>query len=222
MDVDISICIPTHERPKLFERCINSVIDNVPKNLSVDVFVNNDTNDIDEIYTDKISINYSYNKTDSLVEMYYSLVNTATGKYIYILEDDDYILPGFFSGVTCESDIYFNEYISKPILQDLGPRDHDKRMRCNRKLKNITNPQLFFENMDSRDFQFSQIIFLRKYIDILAKLKVHWEPNSIVNDFNVLKYVCLSAKTITYMSGYRWVQTIDSGNNLSFSEQEKK
>ena len=55
----LSILILTHNRPLLFERCINSVLRNLP-NYEIEILVNNDTNDIKEIYSDKVSIKFIF------------------------------------------------------------------------------------------------------------------------------------------------------------------
>ena len=53
----LSILILTHNRPLLFERCINSVLNNLP-NYDIEILVNNDSNDITEIHNDKVNIYY--------------------------------------------------------------------------------------------------------------------------------------------------------------------
>ena len=45
----LSILILTHNRPKLFKRCIKSVIKNLP-DFDIEILVNNDSNDIEEVY----------------------------------------------------------------------------------------------------------------------------------------------------------------------------
>ena len=44
----LSVLIPTHKRPKLFIRCLNSVLNTLDE-LDFEVIVNNDSNDITEI-----------------------------------------------------------------------------------------------------------------------------------------------------------------------------
>ena len=46
----LSVLIPTHNRPKLFTRCLTSVLDTLD-GLEFEVIVNNDSNDITEINT---------------------------------------------------------------------------------------------------------------------------------------------------------------------------
>jgi glycosyltransferase involved in cell wall biosynthesis len=55
----LSILILTHNRPILFKRCINSVLNNLP-NFDIEILVNNDSKDITEIYHDNVNIFYYY------------------------------------------------------------------------------------------------------------------------------------------------------------------
>ena len=80
----ISILILTHKRPELFKRCINSVItayNKFPLKNNVEILVNNDSNDIQEIYSN-LSIIYSYNNYN-LGNLYFDLFKRANGEYVY-------------------------------------------------------------------------------------------------------------------------------------------
>ena len=52
MLVNLSIIILTHNRPKLFKRCLNSVINLKLKNY--EIIINNDTDDIGKISRENI------------------------------------------------------------------------------------------------------------------------------------------------------------------------
>ena len=99
---DLSILILTHNRPKLFQRCIRSVIDNCPKN--IEIIVNNDSNDIEEVKRENIY--YFYNKFQ-LTDIYKFLVQKASGEFLYFLEDDDYLAKDFYSKI--------NQYLKRLI-----------------------------------------------------------------------------------------------------------
>ena len=91
----LSILILTHNRPSLFKRCITSVLNNLP-NYNIEILVNNDSNDISEVYSDKVDISYFYKKTEKLTDIYKFLFDQSKGEYIFYLEDDDYIRSNFF------------------------------------------------------------------------------------------------------------------------------
>ena len=71
-DVDISVLIPTHNRPALFERAIRSVF-NTTTSLKLEIIVNNDTRDISEIYSN-IPVKYMYTQHEDLSIIYKKLM----------------------------------------------------------------------------------------------------------------------------------------------------
>ena len=72
----ISILIPTHNRPLLFKRCINSVL-NQNTEVEYQILVNNDSGDIEEIYHDKIHIEYFYKHYSDLSLVYIHLFDSS-------------------------------------------------------------------------------------------------------------------------------------------------
>ena len=80
----LSILILTHNRPKLFKRCIDSVIKNLP-DFDIEILVNNDSNDIEEVYSENITIKYFYKKYKELGETYRFLYFESKGEYIFFL-----------------------------------------------------------------------------------------------------------------------------------------
>ena len=93
--IKLSILILTHCRPKLFERCINSVITQLPE--GVEVIVNNDSDDIFALAHSQVT--YHYKAMPYLSHIYRFLMQEAKGEHIYYLEDDDYLLDGFFDTI---------------------------------------------------------------------------------------------------------------------------
>ena len=138
----LSILILTHNRPKLFTRAISSVLDNLPE-YDIEILANNDTDDIDEIYDDRVSIQYHYFQHDDLSCVYKYLFDLATGEFIYYLEDDDYIMRNFFSSLDLTVDINFMEYISEPLIEDLGPYHSFKKIAKSRDIDHKNNAKVF-------------------------------------------------------------------------------
>lgn len=133
----ISFLVLTHNRPELFKRCINSLLNQIPVGLEIEILVNNDSHDIEEIFSN--TIKYYYNQF-SLGEIYKFLFSKAKGEFIYFLEDDDYLLSNFFTKIDLNYDLNYGNYAKV-----------DTRPRKN-----------YFE----KDFQFGQILFKKNLITL--------------------------------------------------------
>lgn len=99
----LSILILSHNRPELFNKLIQRVIDMNP----FEIIVNNDSDDIDE------SDNYIlYHKKGSLNELYKFLVSKSHGSHIWFLEDDDIplVLPELHNNST------IHRYLSSSLI----------------------------------------------------------------------------------------------------------
>lgn len=205
----LSILILTHNRPSLFKRCITSVLNNLP-NYNIEILVNNDSNDISEVYSDKVDISYFYKKTEKLTDIYKFLFDQSKGEYIFYLEDDDYIRSNFFKYLDFNYDVNFLNYLSKDILTNKKSissyyNRFFKRYKSLSKINNLTD---FLDKFEPRDFQFSQIVFKKKGIKYWPK------EDNIFNDYKIFK--SLKLETIFYISKPLWIQTTDGSDNISF------
>lgn len=205
----LSILILTHNRPLLFERCINSVLKNLP-NYDIEILVNNDSNDISEVYSDEVNISYYYKKAEKLTDIYKFLFDKSNGEYIFYLEDDDYIKSIFFDYLDFNYDVNFLNYISKDIL--MGKKNitsyYNRFFKQHKPLSKINNLTDFLDKYNAKDFQFSQIVFRKKGIKYWPK------EDNILNDYIIFK--SLELETILYISKPLWVQTTDGKDNISF------
>lgn len=205
----ITICIPTHNRPLLFTRAINSVL-SAPCDHTVEIRVNNDTNDITEIHSDLYDIQYSYIKSSNLSDIYKHLYEGATGEYVYFLEDDDYIHPSFFNNVGVSYDIYYMLYTSCDHISYYGPVEARRRQKLNDSLKEVHDHKTFISKYDDQYFQLGQIFFRKdKLIDFPR-------GNDIKNDYKLFSSCFKDVTTIKYIDKQLWVQTTDGGDNISF------
>lgn len=185
----LSILILTHNRPHLFDRCIHSVLRNLPK-YQIEILVNNDTNDITEIYDDRTDIGYSYEKSTNLSDIYRGLFEKAQGKFVFFLEDDDYILPCFFDELDLSYDINFVNFMA-----------HDPRIAVQRAKREFM--------VDEEQFQLSQLIFSK------AALRVFPNGNNIHNDW--VLFQSLNGSMVLNKRPL-WVQTTDGKDNISFEK----
>lgn len=198
----LSILILTHNRPKLFERCIRSVIDNCPND--IEIIVNNDSNDIKEIKNNNII--YYYNKFQ-LTDIYRFLVSKAQGDFVYFLEDDDYLSSNFYNKIKNElkpeNDLIIGKYYSC-----------DKSKEINDNLLRVQHIKKEFDIEDEM-FQLGQVIFKR---DIFKNFK-WFSDNDIHNDYKMTKYFLEKYKYIK-LNKIFYIQTDDGKDNISFSEYQ--
>ena len=163
----LSVLILTHNRSKLFERCIQSVLLNKPA--WAEILVNNDTSDITEIP----GATYYYEKNpDDISKTYKHLFDAAIGEFIYYLEDDDYVVSNFW-------DIISNDLGNDNLMYQYVP-EKDMNLYFERF---IYNPDI------NRHFQLGQIAFKKKDLDPFP------EGNDIENDWALkesLKSGCIS------------------------------
>jgi len=160
----LTILILTHNRPKLFERCLNSVLKNIPE--YVEVIVNNDSNDIIEIPHSQVK--YYYYQNDNIGYIYDFLLRKSKTNYIYFLEDDDYILPNFWKTIILKNSIY--QYIP-----DGGYKQYLKFFKNDKDFK--------------RYFQLGQIIFNKNYIIIPKDNNINndWNIYIQIKDWEYIK-----------------------------------
>lgn len=198
----LSILILTHNRPKLFERCIRSVIDNCPND--IEIIVNNDSNDIKEIKNNNII--YYYNKFQ-LTEIYKFLVSKAHGDFIYFLEDDDYLSPNFYNKIKDylkqENDLIIGKYYSC-----------DRSKEINDNLLRVRHIKKEF-NIEDEMFQLGQVIFKRSIFDDFK----WFNDNDIHNDYKMTKYFLKKYK-YKELNKIFYIQTDDGKDNISFSEYQ--
>lgn len=210
----LSILILTHNRPNLFKRCIKSVLDNLP-DFDIEIHINNDSNDITEIYHDKVKIFYYYKKHKKLTDTYKFLFDSSNGDFVFYLEDDDYIRSNFFNLINFNYDINFLNYIPKDILTNKTDLNeyYQRFFKKFKELYKITDFSDFLKKYDHKDFQLSQMVFKRTGIK-------YWpRDDSIDNDYKLL--CSLDLKSIFYVSKPTWVQTTDGKNNISFDIYNK-
>lgn len=208
--MQISVLMPTHNRPKLFERCIQSVFDAYDKHpVDLEIIVNNDSNDITEKYKDGVNITYSYYKDYNIGNMYKMLFDKANNEYIYYLEDDDIMDVDFFYHLDqYNSDVYYFNYY--PYKFNAG---FLKYFNYVLEHTNSTKEQ-FLESFDDHNFQFSQICFKK------AALQESDFPltNYLKNDFVIFTKLTGTFKALNL---FLYKQTTDGQDNISFKAHNK-
>lgn len=106
----LSICVPTYSRPKTLKKTLRSI---VPRTEDIEIVVcdNSSKDENQGIVEEELNdcpCPWRYNRNnlpshlagiDMMVENFNMCVNLARGRYVYILHDDDYFLPGGLEAV---------------------------------------------------------------------------------------------------------------------------
>ena len=205
----ISVLIPTHNRPKLFERCIQSVFSAFKFfPVELEILVNNDSNDIVEQSFDGINIRYFYHRDTNISTIYKKLFCESGGEYVYFLEDDDIMAETFFQVLSeFDEDILYFNYVPYKITKNFI--DFFKYTN-----NQFSSKEDFLLNYDDFNFQFGQICFRKKCLN----LDEFPSDNYIKNDFLIFKSIKGTFKNI---DKYLYRQTIDGGDNISFKDLNK-
>ena len=98
----LSICIPTHKRPQMFERALRSVLDgNAAFSDRLEIIVSDNAPDDGQPVFDRLApswpgrIRYvGHRPSLGAIGNFNRCIEEATGRYLLILHDDDYLLPG--------------------------------------------------------------------------------------------------------------------------------
>lgn len=109
----LSVCIPTYNRAKLFDDALRVLVEQVNDHNSFDVeFVISDNASTDDTLSvvkrirqayPQIQLVYSRHKsTIPRAENYLTATNLAKGEFVYLLSDDDIILPGAIAKIIME------------------------------------------------------------------------------------------------------------------------
>jgi hypothetical protein len=170
---------------------------------NIEVLVNNDSSDIKEIFSENVK--YFYEKFDSISEIYEFLLKMSKGKYIYFLEDDDYLTEDFLNQ-KLDSDIIAGNYC--PTYKPNKILD----------LMNMFQDSLFFDRVDFikklnlEHLQLGQFIFKKDVIEDF----VFEKDNNVHNDIKLVYHASLKCKTFKTTSKFFYYQTIDGNDNISF------
>lgn len=186
----LSVLITTHKRPKTFKRCLESVLKNKPD--WCEILVNFDDCDYVEEYKNK-NIKIFTNNPFDISENYKLLLDNSKGKYIYFLEDDDYVVKNF----------YFIIYNNIKTNKNL----------CFRYSSNY-EPDIFLKLKTNfkEYFQLSQMVILR---DNLTKIDFP-KDNNIYNDYKIYKQL-----DFLHLNDIIYIQTTDAKDNISFKKYNK-
>ncbi len=117
MEPILSICIPTYERPLQLENLLNSIaLAHKEHKFSIEICISDSSNDdrseiIVRNYAKTLNIRFQRNRVDfGYAGNFRNCVNMATGKFAWLVGDDDLILKGAFKNI--ESLLLLNPDVS--------------------------------------------------------------------------------------------------------------
>lgn len=198
----LSFLIPTHNRPKLFNRCLTAILDQLTPDM--EVIVNNDSNDIEEI--DHPQVNYHYNKFEHLSHVYRFLLEQSKGEYVYYSEDDDYVVKDFTS-IPLDADLIAGNFY--PTYQkDI------QIIKCMTLYSDSVydDPKKFVEYTNLYYLQLSQYIFKKETVKDFE----FRDDSDIHNDIRLLLHAAKKSQKLKTMNKVFFYQTIDGLDNISF------
>lgn len=203
--MDLTILLPTHNRPHLYQRALTSVLNQIPK--GVQVIVNNDSNDITEISHPQVK--YYYNNYNNLSDVYKFLLSTATTSYVYFLEDDDYLKNGFFN--------VLNQHLTDNydiISGNYWPTFNDEHILKTHTNGIYTEQEQFVNALDYKYLQLSKFIFKRKRI-----VNYNFKKDSNVhNDIDLVLHAVSESDKFICLPDVLYFQTVDGKDNISFEQ----
>lgn len=203
----LSILVPTHNRPKLFTRCLNAILPQLRSDIQV--IVNNDSCDIQEISHPNVA--YHYNKFEHLSSVYKFLLEQSTGEYVYFSEDDDYVVKDFTS-ILLDADLIGGNYYPKYHQSNTLP--------CMTLYKDVryNSFESFNDATNKFHLQLSQYIFKRSSI-----INFPFPLNSdIHNDLKLVMHAAQNATSIKSVNKILFHQTIDGNDNISFPHLQQR
>lgn len=194
--IDLSICIPTYNRTKYLENCLNSIlIASKKSNLKIEVcisdnFSEENTNSVITKFKKKIKIIFNQNeKNIGYGNNSLKSVSMAKGEFVWMLGNDDLILPNAFDTlkdlIDKKSDVdffYINSFHLKSEILDKFDFPFDTNKFNFEKLKKFSNYNKsgklkFFELVNPfKSFEF----MLSTYLCIFRRK--FWLENTYVID----------------------------------------
>lgn len=197
----VSILIPTHNRPKLFYRCLNSILNLISG--EYEIIVNNDSFDIQEIKHNNVK--YFYKNFEHLSQVYEFLLSKSNGDYVYFLEDDDILKYNISVLIDKKYDLIVGNYTTNfDVFYRFKSMSHYK--------DRVFDYENFISEIDSFTLQLSQFIFKRETIEHF----IFPNDSHIHNDEMLVRYAAKNSNLIMTTPKIIFQQTRDGGDNISF------
>ena len=200
--VKVSFLILSHNRD--ITGTLKSIVDiNIPFNY--EILINDDSKQYTERDFKKFNlpIRFFNHRSEDISDVYKSLLIQSRGKYLYYLEDDDFILPPFIKAIRTmdenDIDLMYCNYVG---YKNLSLEFTDTKI--------LDTPE-FIEFCGSYNhydlFQLGRFIFKKSICKVFPK------GNNVLNDWFLFSH--LQPKTFA-ISGYVIYKQNVNGDNISF------
>lgn len=140
--MELSICIPTYNRAKLLDDCLQSIYEQDVDFKKVEICISqngstDDSRDVIQKWAKRMSLVVNHNETNlGIPRNFLKVVSLAKGKFVWLLGDDDIVVPGAIEHVVgmieSHDDVDFFLFNSwnladrEGFLSDIKtPADHD-------------------------------------------------------------------------------------------------
>ena len=142
----LSICIPTYNRANILAETLSNILNSIMGFNEIEIIVSDNassdsTKEIVKTFINKYpEIKYYRNEINIYELNYYTVVEKATGDYIWVFGDDDKILPGLIDKVI--------RYIKKDfnlIIANYSIWENDFNCIIKENIFNIKNDQLIYD-----------------------------------------------------------------------------
>lgn len=217
----LSICIPTFEREDLFKLCIESLernIATIEKNTEIEVIVSiNDSSKYKQSILNQYKILEDYlvviqnSKNIGGDKNIINCYKKASGKYIWIIGDDDYILDG---GIAClireikeknPSCLFINSYGYRKSYNE-KPVSNEPSYSCN-----FNN---FIEKISYKSTFISSIVLNSELVDYITAIQFE---NTSLYQFNLLLQASAHDNNL-YIGKYLVAAKINHNYNYDFHD----
>lgn len=153
----VSVCIPTYCRPELLRRAIKSVLDNGFDDFEIAIsddngYKSDDVSNLVKEFADP-RIRYFKHEKSNLQDNYSNAIGLARARYVFKLDDDDEIIPGFLQKTVDFLDNHPGCTVVYTGYQIVAPDgSHKERVDCD-----------FFLNREEADgFEYGSAMLLNR------------------------------------------------------------
>ncbi len=172
----LSICIPTFNRCELLDLCLHSILEQIVqlKSKEIEIVISNNAStdntarliqDIQLQYPKILIRSFIQEKNIGAVNNLFYVVKLAEGKYIYIVSDDDVLLPGAMDNIIDSINTHSNVSV---IIPKVVPFDNsiNEIIYTNNELKDIyiADKNEIFVRMGTMITFISSMIFLNSIV----------------------------------------------------------
>lgn len=226
----ISVIIPVYNVEEYLQDCIESVLNQTYKNIEIVAINDGSTDDSLKILESYANVNENIiiisqeNSGQSAARN--KGINIASGKYIYFLDADDYILPETFEQIIKtmeENNLDIIRFAAEPFIDKL-----DMKLESNKyDLGNFFQPDKIYykeEFLEKTTIKFlpSPVLYIIKK-KLLTDNNILFKPNIIVHEDELFTLeVFLNASAMIYKSNYYYKRRYRPNSTMTTDSLDAK